>query len=98
MTIRQLVKKLDQGTLRTLALKVGEMPMTTCETSRRPERPAVPIELGGKWIAWTFDGTRIVAHGETLDECEKAAAKAGEKNPRFEKTPRPDVRIIGIAK
>lgn len=72
--------------------------MTTINMLQQPERPAVPIELGGKWIAWNFDGSRIVAHGDTLDECEKAAAKVGEKNPRFEKTPRPNVRIIGIAK
>ena len=72
--------------------------MTPSNARTLPERPVVPIELGGKWIAWTFDGTRIVAHGDTLDECEQAADKAGETNPRFEKTPRPGVRIIGIAK
>ena len=44
-----------------------------------PHRKTVPAELGGKWIAWSSNGTRIVAHGETLDECEKAAEKAGEK-------------------
>jgi hypothetical protein len=60
-----------------------------------PKRQAVPKELGGKWIAWSSNGTRIVAHGDTLDECEKAAAKAGERDPSFEKTPRPEVRIIG---
>jgi hypothetical protein len=63
-----------------------------------PERPIVPAELGGKWIAWTFDGTRIVAHGDTLDECEKAAEQAGEKSPRFEKVPRSDVRVIGATR
>lgn len=59
-------------------------------------REAVPAELGGKWIAWSSNGTRIVAHGDTLDACEKAAAKAGEKDPSFEKAPRADVRIIGV--
>jgi hypothetical protein len=63
--------------------------------SRLPERPIVPVELGGKWIAWTNDGSQIVAHGDTLDECERAAAEVGEKTPRFEKVPRSDVRIIG---
>jgi hypothetical protein len=72
--------------------------MATVDSAHQFERPAVPIELGGKWIAWTLDGSRIVAHGDTLDECEMAAAKAGEKTARFEKTPRPDVRIIGIAR
>jgi hypothetical protein len=72
--------------------------MVVVNSSHQFERPAVPIELGGTWIAWTLDGSRIVAHGDTLDECEAAAAKAGEKTPRFEKTPRADVRIIGIAR
>ena len=70
--------------------------MTPTLANPLPVRPPVPIELGGKWIAWTLDGARIVAHGDTLDECKKAAAEAGEKTPRFEKTPRPDVRIIGL--
>lgn len=71
--------------------------MTPTNTSLS-EQPAVPVELGGKWIAWTLDGTRIVAHGDTLDECEAAAAKAGEPTPRFEKTPPADVRIIGVVR
>ncbi len=63
-----------------------------------PIRPVVPIEFAGKWIAWTLDGSCIVAHGETLEECEQAALRAGETDPRFEKTPRADVRIIGAAR
>jgi hypothetical protein len=61
------------------------------QTFTAPKRQAVPFQLGGKWIAWSSDGTRIVASGDTLDECERA----GEKDPSFEKTPRPEVRIIG---
>jgi hypothetical protein len=38
---------------------------------------------------------RIVASGDTLDECETAAEKAGEKDPSFEKAPPADVRIVG---
>jgi hypothetical protein len=64
---------------------------------QQPQSPIVPRELGGKWIAWTLDGSRIVAFGDTLDECEAAAEKAGETDLRFEKTPRADVRIIGAA-
>lgn len=60
-----------------------------------PQRQVVPAELGGRWIAWSADGLRIVADGTTLDECELAAAKAGEQDPSFEKVPRSDVRIIG---
>jgi hypothetical protein len=65
------------------------------QTNTLSPRQTVPAELGGKWIAWSSDDTRIVAYGDTLDECEHAAEKAGEKAPSFEKTPRPDVRIIG---
>ena len=65
---------------------------------QQPQTPIVPRELGGKWIAWTYDGSRIIASGDTLDECEAAAEKAGETNLRFEKTPRADVRIIGAAR
>jgi hypothetical protein len=68
-------------------------PITKCTGARRQP---VPIELGGKWIAWSADGLRIVAHGDTLDECERAAENAGEKAPSFERTPRPNARIIGF--
>jgi hypothetical protein len=59
-------------------------------------RQAVPAELGGKWIAWASNGTRIVASGDTLDECEAAAERAGETDPSFEKAPPADVRIVGV--
>jgi hypothetical protein len=58
-------------------------------------RQTVPVELGGKWIAWSSNGMRIVASGDTLDECETAAKKEGEKDPSFEKAPPADVRIVG---
>ena len=72
--------------------------MTSIQLPHPPSRPVVPKELGGKWIAWTLDGQRIVAHGETLAECRAAAVTAGEVRARFEKTPRADVRIIGAAR
>ncbi len=59
------------------------------------KRQPVPIELGGKWIAWSADGLRIIAHADTLDECEEGAKKAGENDPSFERTPRADSRIVG---
>jgi hypothetical protein len=70
--------------------------MTPVTDTNRPQRQPVPVELGGKWIAWSANGLRIVAHGETLDECEQAAERAGEKDPSFERTPRSDARIIGF--
>jgi hypothetical protein len=70
--------------------------MTSTTETSRPQRQPVPIELGGRWIAWTADGLRIVAHADTLDGCELAAEHAGEKEPSFERTPRPDARILGF--
>ena len=34
------------------------MTMVTNTSTHVPESPIVPKELGGKWIAWTFDGSR----------------------------------------
>ncbi len=66
--------------------------------NNQPAMPIVPIELGGKWIAWTLDGSRIVAHGDTLAECEAVAKQICDADLRFEKAPRADVRFIGAAR
>lgn len=58
----------------------------------------VPRELGGKWIAWNYEGTRIVASGEDLKSVEAAARRAGEGRPRLERIPNSDRRIVGGAK
>jgi hypothetical protein len=93
---RHVSVKLDFHLRRILALNQGEFSMTPPTNLSRPKRQPVPAELGGKWIAWSADGLRIVAHGDTLDECELAAERAGEKDPSFERTPRSDARIIGF--
>ena len=62
------------------------------------EPPIVPKQYGGKWIAWDYAGTRIVASGDTLAAAKQAAQIAGDVSPRFEKVPRSDVRIIGAAR
>ena len=41
------------------------------------KRPTIPLEYAGKWIAWAADGYTIVASGDTLKACEKAAVDAG---------------------
>ncbi|HEU5118116.1 MAG TPA: hypothetical protein VFT74_15960 [Isosphaeraceae bacterium] len=41
------------------------------------KRPTIPLEYAGKWIAWAADGYTIVASGDTLKACEKAAVRAG---------------------
>jgi len=63
-----------------------------------PEGPVVPLELGGKWIAWSLDGSQIIAHADTFEECEEAALRAGATEIRFEKAPRADRPMIGIVR
>jgi Family of unknown function (DUF5678) len=56
----------------------------------------VPREYAGLWIAWDYEGTRIVASGRTIDEAAQAAAAAGETRPVFAKVPKADVRFVGL--
>lgn len=72
--------------------------MTPNSQRQRPKREPVPVELGGKWIAWSADGLRMVAHADSLEECELAARRAGETDPSFERVPRADSRIIGFGR
>ena len=59
--------------------------MVNPRTSEAPEAKAeregdvqvVPREYAGKWVAWSSDGRRIVAVGESFDDCERAAVAAG---------------------
>jgi hypothetical protein len=57
--------------------------------------PRVPKEYAGKWIAWDFQRTRIVASGSTFAEATRAAEAAGEFNPILAKAPRANVRFLG---
>lgn len=57
--------------------------------------PIVPKRYGGKWIAWDFNRTRILASGATLIEAKRAAEALGETRPVLAKVPRADVRFIG---
>jgi hypothetical protein len=36
-------------------------------------RQTVPMELTGKWIAWSADFMRILGHGETIQEARASA-------------------------
>lgn len=47
----------------------------------------------GKWIALSSDQTRIMGHGETVDDAVKEARLAGENNPVLIKMPLPNVGI-----
>lgn len=62
-----------------------------------PERPVVPLEYAGLWIAWDRSHTRIVASGTSLIETLDAAIAAGEPRPILGKAPRADVFFIGGA-
>jgi hypothetical protein len=61
----------------------------------RDEPPIVPIEYSGLWIAWDQAQTKIIASGKTFAEVKRAAEKAGECDPLFDKVPRSDVRFVG---
>jgi hypothetical protein len=55
--------------------------------------PAVPKEYSGKWIAWDFERTRILASGTTMVEAKRAAEAVGETRPILAKVPRGGVRL-----
>jgi hypothetical protein len=43
----------------------------------RGEVQVVPRAYAGKWVAWSADGRRIVAVGNTFRACQQAAIHAG---------------------
>jgi hypothetical protein len=57
-----------------------------CKSSSRETRRScsLPLELAGRWVAWSSDGLRIIGSGKTLEEAEAVAAAAGEDDPIFE--------------
>jgi hypothetical protein len=64
--------------------------------SRQP--PQVPSGFGGRWIAWNYERTKIVADGTTLIKANSAANLAGEARPFLTKVPDPNVRFVGELK
>jgi hypothetical protein len=57
--------------------------------------PTVPIDHCGKWIAWNFEETKIIATGSSYAETREVARAAGEDRPVLVKAPQADVRFIG---
>jgi hypothetical protein len=55
----------------------------------------VPKEYGGRWIAWNFEGTKILASEATMAEAKRAAEATGEARPVLAKVPRANVRQLG---
>ena len=60
-------------------------------------RPAPPLECHGKLVAWSHDGTRVVASGDSFAEVKAMASAAGEQRPRYERVPPADARFVGGA-
>jgi hypothetical protein len=55
------------------------------ETIDEPQ--SMPMELAGRWVAWSSDGMRILGSGKTLEEAEAIATAAGEQDAIFEVAP-----------
>lgn len=58
--------------------------------------PPVPVELAGKWVAWNSEHSQIVAHSDSLEALWQIVRDQGIVDPVFEKTPRVDVRFVGM--
>ncbi|HVW01073.1 MAG TPA: hypothetical protein VHB77_12060 [Planctomycetaceae bacterium] len=56
---------------------------------------APPLELCGKWVAWSSDHSRIVAHANSMQELWQIVRAQGVVDPVFEKVPRAGVRWLG---
>ena len=52
----------------------------------RPE--IVSVEFTGKWVAWTSDGRRIIASGDSAKAAKIAAEKAGVRDAMYEWIPK----------
>ena len=60
-----------------------------------PFAEVVPLELGGKWIAWDDEGVKIVASGDTVEEAKALATAAGVVTPILEKAPPANSGFVG---
>ncbi len=57
----------------------------------------VPIELAGKWVAWSADHKSIISSANSLQEARQKAFDLGEKTPWLDKVPDGVVRFGGAA-
>jgi hypothetical protein len=60
-----------------------------------PEKPIVPLEYAGLWIAWDRDHLRIVASGQTIEAAFEAAIAAGEPEPILGRAPDAEIHFVG---
>lgn len=56
-----------------------------------------PQEYSGKWIAWNYNHTKVVASGESPLEVKEKAIKEGESRPWLDKVPAEDEYYGGAA-
>lgn len=54
------------------------------------------IEYAGKWIAWDFDETRILASADSYEDAKAAALSTGETRPVLVRAPDAKKRFIGL--
>lgn len=61
--------------------------------------PTVPLKYAGKWIAWSFDHTEIVASGDHLKDVHDEVRQAGGDVSKvwFDKVPDANIRFGGAA-
>lgn len=57
--------------------------------------PPVPRQFAGKWIAWNWQRTAIIASGAARDAVRKAALSTGETRPILDKVPDPNSIFLG---
>lgn len=60
-----------------------------------PLAEVVPLEFGGKWLAWDDEGIKIVAAGDSAKEVQAAAEAAGVVDPILEKAPSANSSFVG---
>lgn len=58
--------------------------------------PPDPVSYAGKWVAWTEDGSEIVASARTLRSVQLRATRAGHPGAIFERIPRNLEPIQGV--
>lgn len=69
--------------------------MPTRPVDSQATTPA-PSEYAGKWVAWTSDHKRIVAHSNSMQELWRIVRINSIPDPIFEKVPHPDLRFVGM--
>ena len=57
--------------------------------------PSVPKEYAGKWIAWNWQRTQIIASGVTRQEVRRSALATGEPRPILDKVPDSNCNFLG---